>query len=246
MFEEVTTRTKTATTKRPTHKHTNALMKRGYQVVVGIDEVGRGALAGPVTAAAVILPSGIRLTGVNDSKLVTRSERERLAIIIKRKAVAIGIGWTPSAQIDERGLTWAVRQAAQSALVGMRVSYDAVLLDGHHNYLGGHCVVETVIKGDSLCLNIAAASIVAKVARDNYMRLQHRLYPEYGFDRHVGYGTPEHLLALQGGLTPIHRRRFAPIAKLADANYSLSPSKVQGSDFLEFVQIGQEEYFDVD
>ncbi len=195
--------------------HTTRLNKQGYLIVAGVDEVGRGCLAGPVVAAAVILPPRTLINGVNDSKLLTSSKRRRLAVYIKRRALAVGVGWASPKQIDDQGLTWALRRAAEQALVDLGINFDALQLDGHHNYLGNKYFVQTIIKGDALCQNIAAASIIAKVARDNYMIAQHRLYPDYGFNRHVGYGTPEHLAALKLGLTPLHRRRFAPVAKLA-------------------------------
>lgn len=198
----------------PTHEHTNILIDQGYAVVAGVDEVGRGCLAGPVVCAAVILPRDIDLLGVTDSKLLSRTKRAQLAQNIKSMALGIGIGWVSASAIDQNGLTWSVAQAARLALSDTNMSFDAVLLDGHHNFLGDDIVVQTVVKGDSLCLNIAAASIIAKVARDNYMRLQHRQYPDYGFDRHVGYGTAEHLTAIKQRLSPLHRRSFSPVCKM--------------------------------
>lgn len=218
----------------PTHQHTNELIQQGYPIVAGVDEVGRGCLAGPLTVAAVVLPPDVELPGVTDSKLLSQQDRERLAISVKRSALGIGIGWVAPELIDEHGLTWALAQAAKLALSGMRLAYDAVLLDGHHDYLGDDFFVQTVVKGDLVCLNIAAASIVAKVARDNYMRLQHRLYPEYGFDRHVGYGTTAHLAAIKMGLSPLHRRSFAPVGK------------IEAAAFKEFTQRDNKEFFDVD
>lgn len=185
-------------------------------MVAGVDEVGRGCLAGPVTVAAVVLPPGVRLPGLTDSKLLSRKQRQQLDVEIKRRAVGIGIGWSSPVEIDEQGLTWAVRQAAIRALEALGCDCRAVLLDGHHNYLGDYCHVRTLIKADSRVLSVAAASVVAKVARDNYMRLQHRLYSGYGFNLNVGYGTPKHLEALKNGLTPLHRRRFRPVALKID------------------------------
>ncbi len=202
----------------PTHKYSDALIAEGYGVVVGVDEVGRGALAGPVVAAAVVLAPGTRLSKVRDSKLLPRRERERLARLIKQKAIAVGIGWATAEEVDREGLTWAVCQSGKRALTDMGMPYDAVILDGNHNYLRDHCFSRAIIKADSLCLNVAAASIVAKVARDNYMQLQHLLYPGYRFDENVGYGTPHHKAQLLSGITPIHRRRFKPVANI---DYSL-------------------------
>lgn len=195
----------------PSHKHTNALIKQGYEIVVGIDEVGRGCLAGPVVAAAVILHPKAKLPGVRDSKLLTRNQREEVSVLIKQKALSVGVGWVHSWEVDQKGLTWAVRQSGLRALEHMKAEYHAVLLDGKHNYLKDHCFAQVIIGADAKCLNVAAASIIAKVARDNYMRRMHLVYPNYGFDTHVGYGTPSHIEALQIGLTPLHRRLFAPV-----------------------------------
>jgi ribonuclease HII len=205
------------TKKSPSHRHAAALIKAGYPLVAGIDEVGRGCWAGPVVAAAVILPPGIRkLAGVNDSKLLTHARRVQFARLIKRHALAVGIGWVSAQDIDDNGLTWAVRQSGLRALDHMRYPYDAVLLDGNHNYLKEHCYSETIIKGDQLSISIAAASIVAKVARDQFMELQHRLYPEYDFAANKGYGTPRHAEAVRVALTPLHRRLFKPVQLAAD------------------------------
>lgn len=203
----------------PTHRHARALIKAGYPLVAGIDEVGRGCWAGPVVAAAVILRPRERLAGVTDSKLLTHSRRVELARLIKRRALAVGIGWVPAADIDEHGLTWAVCQSGLRALAAMRHPYDAVLLDGNHNYLRDHCHAEAVIKGDQLSFSVAAASIVAKVSRDHYMILQHKLYPEYDFAGNKGYGTPAHARAVQTAVSPLHRRLFKPV-QLAAAGFT--------------------------
>ncbi|HSH31179.1 MAG TPA: ribonuclease HII [Candidatus Saccharimonadales bacterium] len=195
----------------PTNSHADNLRRQGYRVVAGVDEVGRGSLAGPVVAAAVVLPPRLKLPGVRDSKLLSRRQREAVAVTIKRFALAVGIGWSSPAEIDQNGLTWAVCQSGQRALADLGLNYDAVILDGKHNYLKDYCYSEAIIAADSLCLNVAAASIVAKVARDNYMRRQHQLFPEFNFHANVGYGTPSHLRAIKNGLSPLHRRLFAPI-----------------------------------
>ena len=205
--------------KRPTHRHARALMAAGYPLVAGIDEVGRGCWAGPVVAAAVVLPDGCRLPGVHDSKLLSPEQRAAGARLIKRRATAIGIGWVSVAEIDAHGLTWAVQQSGLRALYDMRFPYHAVLLDGNHNYLRDLFVSQTIIKGDQLSLQIAAASVVAKVARDNYMTLQHKLYPEYDFASNKGYGTPHHAAAVRQALSPIHRRLFKPV-QLAAAGFT--------------------------
>jgi ribonuclease HII len=195
----------------PTHRHAQALMAAGYEVVAGIDEVGRGAWAGPVVAGAVILPPRVRLAGVTDSKLLTARRRVELADIIRRRAIAIGLGWVEAAELDIHGLTWAVYQSGLRALADLDHPYDAVLLDGSHNYLRGHCHSEAIIRGDQLSLSIAAASIIAKVARDQFMTQQHELYPEYHFATNKGYGTAVHIAALKLGLTPLHRRSYKPV-----------------------------------
>lgn len=194
-------------------------MARGYSVVAGVDEVGRGCLAGPVTAAAVILPPGSRIPGARDSKLLTPLQRHQLASRIKRRALAIGVGWSSPAEIDRHGLTRAVQLSGLRALTNLQAKYDAVILDGNHNYLRQHCYAEAIIKADQTNLSVACASIVAKVARDRYMTLMHRLYPDYGFNQHKGYGTRQHQAALSLGLTPLHRRLFAPIGKLEQAAF---------------------------
>jgi ribonuclease HII len=202
----------------PTHRHARALVKAGYTVVAGVDEVGRGCWAGPVVAAAVILPPRPQLAGVTDSKLLTAKRRVELARLIKRRAIAVGIGWVSAADIDAHGLTWAVRQSGLRALEHMGAPYDAVLLDGNHNYLREHCYAQTIIKGDQLSFSIAAASVVAKVARDTYMERLHRLYPEYDFANNKGYGTPRHAAAVRERLSPEHRRLWKPV-QLAAAGF---------------------------
>lgn len=203
----------------PTHRHARALIAQGYQLVAGIDEVGRGCWAGPVVAAAVILPPRVRLAGVNDSKLLTPLRRRQLDGLIRRRASAVGLGWVDATELDDHGLTWAVRQSGLRALSDLHHPYDAVLLDGNHNYLKEFCPCQAIIKGDSLSLSIAAASIVAKVARDDFMCDQHKLYPEFDFEANKGYGTPRHAAALAAGPTPLHRRSFKPVA-LAAAGFS--------------------------
>ena len=195
----------------PTHRHARSWIARGYRLVAGIDEVGRGCWAGPVTAAAVVLPDGLRLPGVHDSKLLSPVKRADCARLIKRRAVAVGLGWASVAEIDAHGLTWAVRQSGLRALYDLRYPYHAVLLDGNHNYLRDQFSSQAIIKGDQLSLQIAAASIIAKVARDRYMELQHRLYPEYDFAANKGYGTPRHAAAVRHALSPLHRRLFKPV-----------------------------------
>ncbi len=195
----------------PNHQQTIRLTQLGYPVVAGIDEVGRGSLAGPVVAAAVILSPTQRLPGVRDSKLLRADQRVKLARQIKISAVAVGLGWASSADIDRRGLTAAVKSSGLMALADLNSSFDAVILDGNHNYLRDDYFSQAIIAADQTCLNVAAASIVAKVARDQYMRAMHRLYPQFNFHLNKGYGTPSHYRAIQIGLSPIHRRLFKPV-----------------------------------
>ncbi len=192
------------------------LRRLGYGVVAGVDEVGRGPAAGPVTVAAVVLPERCRLGGLTDSKLLPVKERERLAREIRRQAVAVGIGWTGSADIDRLGLTVALRNAAHQAVRHMGVMPDAIMLDGTHNYLTLGCHTACMAKGDQTNLCVAAASVVAKVARDHYMELLHRAYGQYGFDRHKGYLTSDHIAALEmHGPSPVHRLRWKTLQAYA-------------------------------
>jgi ribonuclease HII len=214
--------TKAVRPKPPTHRHATALVRAGYPLVAGVDEVGRGCLAGPVAAAAVILPPRLRLPGVTDSKLLGPARRTELARVIKRRAVAVGLGWTSAADIDAHGLTWAVRQAGLQALERLELAYSAVLLDGNHNYLAGHCHCQTLIKGDQLSLSIAAASIIAKVARDRFMVALSRRLPGYGFELHKGYGTAAHRRALaELGPSVYHRVSWSPFTSLELDNATL-------------------------
>lgn len=182
-------------------------------MTVGIDEVGRGCLAGPVCVAAVALSRPI--AGVKDSKELTREQRVVLAQQIKQEATVVGIGWSSHQVVDRLGLTVALRQAALQAVSTCDSIIEEILLDGNHNYIGDPRV-RTIVRGDSLESAISAASIVAKVARDNYMTAMSQRFPAYGFERHVGYATTAHKLALQAaGPCAIHRLSFMPLKELA-------------------------------
>lgn len=199
----------------PTRSEEEILWTRGHVHVAGIDEVGRGCLAGPLTVAAVVLPVACELTAVQDSKRLTSKQRLEAAAQVKRCALAVGIGWVSSGEVDELGLTAAQQRAAQRALAQIGLP-DAIILDGTHNYLGGAVPVQMVPKGDQTCLAVAAASVVAKVSRDRYMELLHRQLPDYGFAKHKGYGSQEHLQALQRlGASVYHRRSYQPVSNLA-------------------------------
>ena len=181
---------------------------QGYQVICGVDEAGRGPLAGPVCAAAVILPKHLEIPGLADSKKLTDKKRRELFPLIQEQAVAYGIGLASQEEIDEINILQATFLAMERALSQLNVRPDMVLIDGNREREFG-VPVQTVIKGDSLSANIAAASILAKVTRDNLMMELALQYPQYGFEIHKGYGTKAHYEALrQYGASPIHRRSF--------------------------------------
>lgn len=180
---------------------------------VGIDEVGRGCWAGPMVAGAVVLAEPI--SGLKDSKKLTKLQREKLTLLIKKQAVAIGLGWVTSTEIDRLGLTAAVRLAMERALTLITVDYDEIIIDGNLNYLANNPKASVLIKADDLLPCVSAASIVAKVARDQYMAELSRHFPGYGFEQHVGYGTVAHLAALRlHGVTNHHRKSYKPVAAL--------------------------------
>jgi len=184
----------------------------GYRRIAGLDEAGRGPLAGPVVASAVVLPSRCRLIGCDDSKLLTESEREHLYAAITRRAVSIGIGSATEQEIDRLNILEATRLAMRRALAGLRPPPDCLLIDAI-SLPACLIPIRSIIKGDSLCMSVAAASIVAKVTRDRLMAEYHRRYPRYNFLSHKGYGTEEHLKELAThGPCDIHRRTYAPVA----------------------------------
>ncbi len=187
---------------------------RGYRHIAGLDEAGRGPLAGPVVAAAVLLPRRCRLPGLNDSKQIGESDRGRLFAEILRRAVGVGIGAATEAEIDRLNILQASRLAMRRALMALPLQPDFLLLDAVT--LSGISIPQrAIIKGDGLSSSIAAASIVAKVTRDRLMVEYHRWYPQYNFAAHKGYGTPEHLRLLrEHGPCAIHRRSFAPVHHL--------------------------------
>lgn len=195
-----------------------ALWQAGVRLLAGIDEAGRGALAGPVFAAAVILPNDPAcldaLPGVRDSKQMTARQRTFWEERIKISALTWGIGWVEAQQIDQIGILPATRLAARRAIAALQPAPEHLLLD--YLKLSEYGARQTsLVKGDARCLSIAAASVLAKTARDAQMLDYHRQYPVYGFARHKGYGTQAHLAALaQSGVCPIHRRSFAPVARL--------------------------------
>lgn len=189
----------------------------GVVWVAGVDEAGRGALAGPVVAAAVMLPlddtRGARfLTEIRDSKLLSPTTRERLYMLICNHAAAYAIGSASAEWIDQYGILGATRKAMNDAVGGLLPAAEAVLVDGPLRLVSGKLPQRAIVRGDSRSLTIAAASILAKVSRDRYMIKLGEHLPDYGFERHKGYGTAEHLAALgRLGPCPEHRRSFAPL-----------------------------------
>ena len=178
------------------------------QVICGVDEAGRGPLAGPVCAAAVILPKDLELPGLTDSKKLTDKKRRELFPLIQEQVIAYGIGLATEQEIDEINILQATFLAMQRALDQLAVKPDLALIDGNRQKDFG-LPVKTVVKGDSLSANIAAASILAKVTRDNLMVEMAETYPQYGFEIHKGYGTKAHYAALrEHGASPIHRMTF--------------------------------------
>ncbi len=187
------------------------LHRQGVEHVAGVDEVGVGPLAGPVVAASVVLPPEVRLPGLNDSKRLTRAARERIAAEIEALACATSIGWASSEEIDRLNIYQAALLAMRRAVEGLARDPDMLLVDAR-KVPGLALPQRAIVHGDARVGCIAAASVVAKVYRDALMRALDRLHPGYGFATNAGYGTAEHLRALQRlGPTPAHRRSFAPV-----------------------------------
>lgn len=185
-----------------------ALQARGYTRIAGVDEAGRGPLAGPVVAAAVLLPPDFAVTGVNDSKQLTARRRDRLFDRIHAHALAVGIGIVEAPEIDRINILQAARKAMADAVAALDPVPDFLLIDGN-------CTIDrdlpqtALVKGDARSISVAAASIVAKVHRDRLMLAHHRRYPLFGFDRHKGYPTAAHKTAIaRHGPCPLHRRTF--------------------------------------
>jgi len=215
----------------PTFAEEKLLLQQGYQFIAGIDEVGRGCLAGPVVAAAVILPPKMKshwLKRVRDSKLLSAPRREELAYYIRGEAVAVAIGSVETTIIDTRGIVFATYAAMKMAIKQLLPAPEALLID----YLvlpGMKLPQKGVTDGDSLCLSIACASIVAKVYRDHFMAELDKIYPGYGLAAHKGYGTAEHMRCLsEKGPSPIHRQSFRPVAECSAGTDTASrPSRGQ-------------------
>lgn len=182
----------------------------GYQVVAGVDEVGMGPLAGPVVAGAVVLHIGARIPGLDDSKLLSAEQRDRVDEVIRRRAVSVSVCAVDHTQVGKLGLLQARHLAAAGAVAGLKAPAEYLLVDAF-DIPGAPLPQMAVVRGDKLCASIMAASIVAKVARDRAMIEYDRLYPGYGFADHKGYATPSHRAAIRRlGPSPIHRTTWAP------------------------------------
>jgi ribonuclease HII len=193
----------------PTFEKELALWTRGRKLVAGVDEAGRGCLAGPVVAAAVVFDSSCTIDGLNDSKKLGRDERQHMAEAIRREARAVGVGLCSPEEIDRLNILWASMEAMRRAVFGLRLDVDFLLVDGNRCYPDCPIPHETVVGGDGLCASIAAASIIAKTERDRLMADLHRDHPQFDWHTNVGYPTRAHYAALAAhGPTPHHRRSF--------------------------------------
>ena len=201
---------------RPSFRRERALIRAGVWPVAGVDEVGRGPLAGPVAAAAVILDPARLPRGLADSKALSAAAREEAFEAIMDRALAVAIGFAPAAEIDRVNIRQATFAAMRRALSALALRPAHALVDGSDAPPGLNCPAETIVKGDAACLSIAAASIIAKVTRDRLMRRHDRVWPQYGFASHMGYGAPAHMAAIrEHGACPLHRRSFAPFKTMA-------------------------------
>jgi len=196
-------------------RYEKELYKAGYQTIAGIDEVGRGPLAGPVVAAAVILPPGCKIKGLNDSKKIPKKKHQEIYQAVLDKALAVGIGLIDNEVIDQVNIYEATKLAMKEALSKLSLKPDYLLIDAMK--LDIDIPQESIIKGDANSLSIAAASIVAKVTRDKLMADYDKEYPGYDFAQNAGYGTKSHLQGLErNGVTPIHRKTFEPVKSMCE------------------------------
>ncbi|MFT8319477.1 MAG: ribonuclease HII [Bacillus sp. (in: firmicutes)] len=192
----------------------NQLRTKGYTLIAGIDEVGRGPLAGPVVTAAVILPENFYLPGIDDSKKLSEKKREEFFESIQQEAIAIGIGIIHAEEIDQINIYEATKKAMLQAINDLTINPDYLLIDAMK--LTTPYPSQSIIKGDSKSITIAAASIIAKVTRDNMMKELDKQFPAYHFKKNMGYGTKEHLEALQiEGITSYHRKSFSPVKEMS-------------------------------
>lgn len=193
----------------PDYEFEKAAVNSGFSCICGVDEAGRGPLAGPVCAAAVILPEGAVIEGLDDSKKLTEKKREKLYDIIKETAVAYSVAYGTLEEIETVNILEATYLAMNRAIEGLNVKPDFALIDGNRIPRGIKIPCETIVKGDSKSMSVAAASVLAKVTRDRLMLEYDKKYPEYNFKKHKGYGTKEHTeLIKQYGLCEIHRLSF--------------------------------------
>lgn len=187
----------------------NEIYNTGVQTICGIDEAGRGPLAGPVVVAAVIMPKDSFIEGVNDSKKVSEKKREALYEQITNEAIAWGVGIIDQKEIDEINILNATKKGLTTAIKELKVKPDRIIVDALDKIDTLGIPYTPIIKGDAKCYSIAAASIIAKVTRDRIMRQWDEIYPMYGFEKHKGYGTAMHMQAIREyGLCPLHRRSF--------------------------------------
>ena len=201
------------------HQEEDHLRQRGFERIAGIDEAGRGPLAGPVAAAAVIFPADYRQPAINDSKQLTFLEREELFGEITRSAQSYAVIMIHARKIDEMGILNATKLAMRQAALRLNPRPDFILIDALAlNVMG--IPQKGIVRGDATVFSIAAASILAKVTRDRWMARQHKKHPQYGFDRHMGYPTPEHLEAIaKHGPCPLHRISFSPFRKNSNEGF---------------------------
>ncbi len=190
-------------------KYEREYNEKGYELIGGIDEAGRGPLFGPVVAACVVLPKGCLIEGVNDSKKLSEKKREALFDEIKEKAVAWGVGIVDNNTIDEINILEATRKAMNEAVSNLQVKPDYIFIDAEKHVDTCGIPYLPIIKGDALSINISCASIIAKVTRDRMIDELAKEYPQYGLEKHKGYGTKEHIDAIKKyGITPLHRKTF--------------------------------------
>ncbi len=190
-------------------KMENQYFEKGIQYLCGIDEAGRGPLAGPVVVAAVVMPKDSKLEGVNDSKKVSEKKRELLYEQIKEEAISYSVAIVDEKEIDQVNILNATKEGLTTAIRGLKVKPERILVDALTGIDTCGIPYDSIIKGDAKCYSIAAASILAKVTRDRIMRKMDEVYPEYGFEKHKGYGTAAHIAAIKEyGLCPIHRKSF--------------------------------------
>jgi len=209
-------------------KYEQRYWQAGKQYIAGIDEAGRGPLAGPVVSAAVVLPIGVELPGVNDSKKISEKKREVLFENIQNTAISIGIGLSDVHEIDEKNILQATYESMRRAIGHLSLQPQILLVDGKKADIK-HFQQESIIDGDQKSLSIAAASIIAKVTRDRIMRQFDIIFPEYGFAKHKGYGTRMHLDVIQKSrATPIHRKSFNPISKYLPSMAYLQRNRLLG------------------